>query len=169
MTRKERNSISNLRTLAHVIGKDKVYVRGNKLLVRDQTDQRTNTGGDWQRVTYRRDRQPTDNRRGNTPATSQYRNGGHRDMYQARTSENGNTPATSQYRNGGHRDTYAARTSENGYRNHGREQSGGDRDNRHTSYNSRDVDFENSSRGYDYNESRGCRSPHFSRYNRYRN
>ncbi|KAH3799531.1 hypothetical protein DPMN_153141 [Dreissena polymorpha] len=123
MTRKERNSISNLRTLAHVIGKDKVYVRGNKLFVRDQTDQRTNTGGDWQRVTYRRDRQPTDNRRDNTPATSQYRNGGHR----------------------------------------------GDRDHRHSSYNSRDIDFENSSRGYDYNESRDYRSPHFSRYNRYRN
>ncbi|KAH3716307.1 hypothetical protein DPMN_059028 [Dreissena polymorpha] len=86
-----------------------------------------------------------------------------------RTSENGNTPATSQYRNGGHRDTYVARTSENGYRNHGREQSGGDRDHRHSSFHSRDIDFENSSRGYDYNESRDYRSPHFSRYNRYRN
>ncbi|KAH3880585.1 hypothetical protein DPMN_004502 [Dreissena polymorpha] len=122
MTRKERNSISNLRTLAHVIGKDKVYERGNKLLVRDQTDQRTNTGGDWQGVTYRRDKQPTDNRRCNTPATLQYRSSGHRD-------------------------TYAARTSDNGYRKHGREQGGGDRDHRHNSYNLRDIDIENSSRG----------------------
>ncbi|KAH3814719.1 hypothetical protein DPMN_143228 [Dreissena polymorpha] len=103
MTQKERNYISNLRTLAHVIGKDKVNVQGNKLLVRDQTGQRTNTGGDCQRVTYRRDRQSMDIRRGNTPATSQYRNGGHCD-------------------------TFATRTSENGYCNHGREQGGGDRD-----------------------------------------
>ncbi|KAH3814803.1 hypothetical protein DPMN_143316 [Dreissena polymorpha] len=87
-----------------VIGKDKNYVRENKLFLRDQTDQRTNTGGYLQRVTYRRDRQGMDNRRGNTPASSQYRNGRHRD-------------------------TYAARLLENGYCNHGRKQGGGDRDN----------------------------------------
>lgn len=52
LSRKDRNTMSNFRTIANVIGSDKVFVRGNKLLVRDtQSDKEYS---DWQQVVRNR-------------------------------------------------------------------------------------------------------------------
>ena len=56
----ERNAISNLKTIASVIGNDKVFVRGNRLVSRndsrsdDTVYQPERENGEWQEVRHNR-------------------------------------------------------------------------------------------------------------------
>lgn len=84
LPRKDRNTMSNFRTLANVIGSDKVFVRGNKLLVRDTYSDKNDTdNGEWQQVRYRR--QHHDNHRRDT--RRQYDNQENRPRYHRNDSE----------------------------------------------------------------------------------
>jgi len=62
MTYDERNNVTNLKTIAKVIGNDKVFVRGNKLVPRDHRRNDSNSRNsssqqdDWHEVRYNRSR-----------------------------------------------------------------------------------------------------------------
>ncbi|WAR15531.1 hypothetical protein MAR_005636, partial [Mya arenaria] len=57
LTPEERNSIANLKTIAKVIGNDKLYVKGNRLVQRTHNEE-SRDAHEWQEVRHRRKTSP---------------------------------------------------------------------------------------------------------------
>lgn len=141
LPRKDRNTMSNFRTLANVIGSDRMFVRGNKLLVREnQTESSDNVNGEWQQVRYTRTRRQhqdnyrcndkprhTDNHvnnrrpyfnRNHEDNRSRKYDGGDRPTYR-QDRQHGDYASARQTRDGyGHYDNQRTRSSGNSYRRH---------------------------------------------------
>lgn len=158
LTIRDRNTMSNFRTLANAIGNDKLFVRGNKLIIRSNQQQTADEmNDDWHEVRYRyRNNQTTYNTHGlyNRSHNNNYRDN-HRD-------HNGDRDSNRYTRENYRRETRGIR------------QGGGDRATYHRDgYNNNTYRHNRETHDYDYRRSQDYGRSHrhdntYRRNNTYR-